>query len=171
VYNTQNYWVSQLCPSSWILLVDTRKHNVWKLDLLPPSGEGREPFSWVSVQWLILALSTWSNRVWVSLTSPEDGNRSSFRNAVFSSVKNSGCWTKSRNPVILNQAFSLQLSHYTIWAIWDTWKNIWILNGSYNVLKDRPLNAVQLAWSSHCSFLVCIEMLCYNWCYLLTAYI
>jgi hypothetical protein len=28
VYNTQNYWVSGLCPSSGIL--NTRKHNVSK---------------------------------------------------------------------------------------------------------------------------------------------
>jgi hypothetical protein len=32
----------------------------------------------------------------------EDGNRSSFRNVVFSSFYNTGRWTKSKKPVILN---------------------------------------------------------------------
>jgi hypothetical protein len=36
------------------------------------------------------------------LPSPEDGNRCSFQNAVFSSISNSGGWKKSRNPVILS---------------------------------------------------------------------
>jgi hypothetical protein len=34
--------------------------------------------------------------------SPEDGNRSSFRNVVFSCIYNSRRWTKPTNPVILN---------------------------------------------------------------------
>jgi hypothetical protein len=42
------------------------------------------------------------NRVDVSLPSPEDGNRSSFRNVVFSCTWNTGRWTKSRNPLILS---------------------------------------------------------------------
>jgi hypothetical protein len=33
---------------------------------------------------------------------PEDGNRSGFRNVVFSSIWNSGRWTESRSPVILS---------------------------------------------------------------------
>jgi hypothetical protein len=37
VYNTQNYRIFGLCPSSGILT--TRKHNVSKLDLFPSSGE------------------------------------------------------------------------------------------------------------------------------------
>jgi hypothetical protein len=36
------------------------------------------------------------------LPSPEDRNRPSFRNAVFSSFKNTGRRTKSKNPVILS---------------------------------------------------------------------
>jgi hypothetical protein len=51
---------------------------------------------------LRLALSKRPNRVGVSLSSPEDGNRYSFQNVVFSSFENSGLWTKSRIPVILN---------------------------------------------------------------------
>jgi hypothetical protein len=38
VYNTQIFWIFELCPSSGIL--ETRKHNVSKLDLFPFSGEG-----------------------------------------------------------------------------------------------------------------------------------
>jgi hypothetical protein len=38
------------------------------------------------VQWFRLALSKGPNRVGVSLPSPEDGNRSSLRNVVFSSI-------------------------------------------------------------------------------------
>jgi hypothetical protein len=40
VYNTQNYRVSGLCPSSGI--PNTRKRNVQKLYLLPSPGEGGE---------------------------------------------------------------------------------------------------------------------------------
>jgi hypothetical protein len=36
VYNTKNYWVSGLCPSSGIL------NSMKSMDLFPPSGEGRE---------------------------------------------------------------------------------------------------------------------------------
>jgi hypothetical protein len=34
--------------------------------------------------------------------SPEDGNRSSFRNVVFSCLWNSGRWTKSKNLVVMS---------------------------------------------------------------------
>jgi hypothetical protein len=56
--------------------------------------------------WLRLALSKGPNRVGVSFPSPEDGNRSSFRNVVFSSIQNSGRWTTSRNSVILKYWFT-----------------------------------------------------------------
>jgi hypothetical protein len=39
-----------------------------------------------SVQWLRLALSKGPNKVGTCLPSPEDGNRSSFGNVVFSSI-------------------------------------------------------------------------------------
>jgi hypothetical protein len=60
----------------------------WKLYLFPSSGEGSEAPTLLGplerdhlqVQWLRLVFS---NRVGVSLTSYEDGNRSSFQNAVF----------------------------------------------------------------------------------------
>jgi hypothetical protein len=35
VHDVQNYWVSELCPSSGIV-------DNWKLDQFPSSGEGRE---------------------------------------------------------------------------------------------------------------------------------
>jgi hypothetical protein len=43
VYDTQNYWISGLCPLPGIL--NTRKHNVSEtgsMDLFPSSEEGRE---------------------------------------------------------------------------------------------------------------------------------
>jgi hypothetical protein len=51
---------------------------------------------------LRLALSKGANRVGVSPSS-EDGNRSSFQNAVFSSFWNTGRWTKSKNPVTVSE--------------------------------------------------------------------
>jgi hypothetical protein len=56
------------------------------------------------VKWLKLPLSKGTNRVGFSFPSPEDGNISSFRSFVLSSICiwNSGRWTKSRNPVILS---------------------------------------------------------------------
>jgi hypothetical protein len=41
-YNTQNYWVFGLCPSSSILKKNQTENTFWKLDLFPSSGEGRE---------------------------------------------------------------------------------------------------------------------------------
>jgi hypothetical protein len=64
VCKAQNYCVCGLCPSSGILNI--RKHSVSETGSVPIFrwGEG-------------------SNRVGVSFPSPEDGNSSSFRNAVF----------------------------------------------------------------------------------------
>jgi hypothetical protein len=62
------------------------------------------------------------------VTSPEDGNRSSFRIAVFSSIQNSGEWTKSRNPVVVSVIhhrqnpsdpdLSLMLEKYVV-TVWN----------------------------------------------------
>jgi hypothetical protein len=57
VYETQNYWVSGLYRSYGIINTTLK-----------------------------LALSKGPNRVGVSLPSPEDGKRSSFRNTVFFSI-------------------------------------------------------------------------------------
>jgi hypothetical protein len=61
VYNTQNYWISGLCPSSGIL----ENTTFLKLDLFLSSGEwGRHLLCWD--HWLRLALSKGPNRVGVS---------------------------------------------------------------------------------------------------------
>jgi hypothetical protein len=41
VYNTQNYWVFVLSPSSGIL--ENRKHDVLKNESVSSSGEGETP--------------------------------------------------------------------------------------------------------------------------------
>jgi hypothetical protein len=64
VYNTQKYWVFGLFPSSGILENTTFR----KLDLFPSSGEGGGEDTYP----------------------PEDGNRSSFRNVVFSRIPDDG---------------------------------------------------------------------------------
>jgi hypothetical protein len=68
----QNQWVSGLCPSSGIL--NTRKLETSKLDLIPSSGEGwgthtlSGPLERFNLShWL--ALSTGPNRVGVSFSS------------------------------------------------------------------------------------------------------
>jgi hypothetical protein len=72
LYNTQNYWISGLCPSFGIL--NARQHKLKAAAL-----------TWV-VQWLRLALFRVPNIVGISIPSPEDGNRCSFRNVVFSCI-------------------------------------------------------------------------------------
>jgi hypothetical protein len=52
----------------------------------------------------MFSLSKGPNRVGISLPSPKDRNRSSFRNGVFSSIWNSRRWLEPRNPVILSTA-------------------------------------------------------------------
>jgi hypothetical protein len=51
-----------------------------------------------------LALSKGPKTVYFSLSSPEDGNRSSLRHVVFSSYESLEVqrWTTFRNPAILN---------------------------------------------------------------------
>jgi hypothetical protein len=103
-HNTQNHWVSGLCPLSGIL--NTRTHNVSETGSVSRETTTllcsleRASNDWV--QWLRLALSKEPNRVGVSLPSPEEGNRSSSRNVVFPSTYDFGRWEKSRNPVILS---------------------------------------------------------------------
>jgi hypothetical protein len=71
-------------------------------------------------QWLRLALSKGANRVGVSLPSPEDGNRSSFRNVVFPSIYNSGRRTKSRNPVNPNETPSVYTKYFRLITLIST---------------------------------------------------
>jgi hypothetical protein len=85
-YRTQNYWVPGLCPSSYIL--ETRKQRFgncicFRSQVKAPTHFGpseRADLQWV--QWLRLDLSKGPNLVGVP--PHEDGNRSSFRNVVFS---------------------------------------------------------------------------------------
>jgi hypothetical protein len=88
VNNTQNYRVFGLCPSSGVL--KTREYNVSELDLFPFSGEGEtptllDPLERANLSHWRLALSKEPKTTYVS-PSPEDGNKTSFRNAVFSSI-------------------------------------------------------------------------------------
>jgi hypothetical protein len=80
-----HHWVCVLCPSSRIII---GKHNVSEIDLFPCSGERQEtptllrPLQRANLnEWC----SEGTKRVGVSLPSPEDGERSSFRSFVFSS--------------------------------------------------------------------------------------
>jgi hypothetical protein len=78
----------------------------WKLDLFHPQVRGGTPTllgplerSNQRVQWLMLALSKWPNRVGVSPThlTMETG---SVSETLFSSFSNTERWTKSENPAI-----------------------------------------------------------------------
>jgi hypothetical protein len=79
----------------------------------------------VSMQWLKLALSERPKRVCVSLPSPEDGNRSSFRNVVFSMYLEFRTMDKVQNPLTLIvthhlqnalHSTSIKRKQYNIWA-------------------------------------------------------
>jgi hypothetical protein len=82
----------------------TQTFRNW-ISILPP-GEGRETHTLLGHikraqinQWTWrLALSKGHNRVGVSLPSPEDGNRSSFRNVVFSSYLEFWTMHKAQKP-------------------------------------------------------------------------
>jgi hypothetical protein len=105
-YNTQNHWVFGLRPLSGIL--ETSKQcfgnwicfcpwvrGEWKTPTLLGPLERANPNHWR------LAHSKGPNRVGV-FHSPltRGGNRSSFRNVVFSSFYNTAWWTKPKNPLI-----------------------------------------------------------------------
>jgi hypothetical protein len=83
-------------------LVNTSFRNP---DRSPFTGDWRKALILLGplIQWLRLALSRRTNRVSVFLSSRDDGNRSNFGNAMFTSFWNSGRWTKSRIPVILKK--------------------------------------------------------------------
>jgi hypothetical protein len=76
VYNTQNYWVFGLFPSSGIL--ENRKHDdseTGSVSVLRWEGK-------TSTQ--LGPLETANLNHWTNALSPEKGNRSSFRKVVFS---------------------------------------------------------------------------------------
>jgi hypothetical protein len=92
VYDTQDYWVSGHCKSSGIL--NTRKRDDSEIYMFPSSSEVREkptllgPFERANLSGFSerLALPKRPNSVSVSFPSLEDGNRSRFRNVVFSGI-------------------------------------------------------------------------------------
>jgi hypothetical protein len=63
--------------------------------------------TWI-FQSMRLAHTKGSNRIGVSLPSPEDGSESNLHNIVFSIFKNTERWSKSRNPVILSVIYHHQ---------------------------------------------------------------
>jgi hypothetical protein len=109
MYNTRNCWGSGLCSSSVIL--NTINMTLRKLGMFSSSGDGRKtpnhlsPWTWLRLAlfkefwtcfrltlskefWKSLGLTVFEgpNRVGIFLPSPEDRNRWSFRNVVFSSI-------------------------------------------------------------------------------------
>jgi hypothetical protein len=60
---------------------------------------------------VIKVSSFYGSQQGISFRSPEDWNRSGFRNFVLSSIQNFGWWTKSTNPVILNNGHDW---HWTV---------------------------------------------------------
>jgi hypothetical protein len=85
VYNTQNYWGSGPHPSSGIL--ETKRHEVLETGSVSVLRRWDEDMHLVgslqSLDPLSLALSKESSKVSVFIPSPEDANKSSFRNVVF----------------------------------------------------------------------------------------
>jgi hypothetical protein len=78
--------------------------------------------NYATVQGLRLALSKGHNRVGVSLPSPEDRNRSSVRNVVFSNIYNSRRWTKSRNAAVLLCAIFVTLICFIYCTVTTWWQ-------------------------------------------------
>jgi hypothetical protein len=97
--NTQDYWVFRLLPSAGFL--ETRKHDVSETVSVYVLGWGGKTPTQLGPlerpkQWLRLALSKGPTN-WVGVFAPSlDGNRSSFRNVVFSSFYNTGRWITER---------------------------------------------------------------------------
>jgi hypothetical protein len=94
-------------------------------------------------QWLRLAFSKGPKRVGASFPSSQDGNRFSFQNVVYSSIQNSGPWTKSINPVILSAIHHRQnlldrRMHFTC--------NKWIILKF--LFKMHEINKSLIVWKS-----------------------
>jgi hypothetical protein len=80
--NSQNHWISELCPSSGIL--NTRDTTFPKAGLFPSFVEMEDTCFVGSLRNTLSespdAFSMGPNGEGVSLPSPEEGNRSTFRN-------------------------------------------------------------------------------------------
>jgi hypothetical protein len=70
--------------------------------------------------------------------SPEDGNRSSFRNVVFSSFLEYRWWTKSKNPVFPSVIHHRQnpLELHCLFIVLEEANNLVGREGLYSVLTD-----------------------------------
>jgi hypothetical protein len=66
----------------------------------------------IQIRRLMLALSKGPNKVGVSLTSPEDGNRSSFRNVVFSSDLGFRTMDKVQKPSDSERIYNVYIHIY-----------------------------------------------------------
>jgi hypothetical protein len=98
----RNYWVFGLGHRPVFYKLENTTFR--KLDLFPSSGEWETPTLLGHLEKASPVMEVSSkgpNRVRVS-RSPEEGNRSSFRNAVFSSFENTVRWTLSKTPTILS---------------------------------------------------------------------
>jgi hypothetical protein len=130
VCNTQNHWVSGLCPSSGIL--NSREHNVSETGSVSVLRWERGV---IEVQRLRLAHSKGLYRVGGSLPWPEDRRRSRFQNVVFSSIKNSWRWTNSRNPVILRTTNIINFLMYLFYFFCILWLSLASL---FHIIRMAP---------------------------------
>jgi hypothetical protein len=100
VHNTQIYWVLRLFPSSDIL--ENRKHDVSEtVSVSFLRWGGKTPTQLGPLESLEVSSFEATQLSRCLPPSSEDGNRSSFRNVVFSILQNTGRWKKSKNPIIL----------------------------------------------------------------------
>jgi hypothetical protein len=127
---TQSYWVCGLCPSCGIL--NNRKtQRFWNwISFRVQVRVGKHLPCWV--QLLRSALSKGSNRLDVSVPSPEDGNRSNFRNAVFS--VRLGFWTMNKiHKPSDSECYTTSSEHFRCYRMYT------IFLGCFTQLNSTPL--------------------------------
>jgi hypothetical protein len=136
------------CPSSGIL--ETRKYDFSETGTLSVLGWGRgrpeiEVTSFSGIQ---------QNRRISS--SPEDGNRSSFRNVVLSSLWNIGRWTVTNIPMILNVILHRQnnlettKSVFLLFAVSYPYDRPWRPVGLWEVETSRFSRQSARRWGREC---------------------
>jgi hypothetical protein len=114
------------------------------MDIFPSSDEGRQaptslgPLDKVN-KWIKLALSKEPSRVGVSLSSPDDGNRSSFRNLVFSSYLEFRTIDKVHNPSY-SECYTTSSETYWSCSVTRFRDHAWVLNPKFHhrVHKIEP---------------------------------
>jgi hypothetical protein len=114
VYHNQNYWGFGLSPLPGI--IGNRKHDISETRSVSVLRCWRGRHS-------IQSLSKGPNWVRRLPPKPEDGNKSSFRNVVFSVPYNTGQWRKSKNPVILilflgSKEHDLRFPRWSVSELW-----------------------------------------------------